>query len=58
MKRRKRRMRRGVKKGMRTALRVIVSSLSLSLLYYKMMQSRHVVPAAESEEQPTVGQTP
>ncbi len=45
-------------KGMKTALRVIVSSLSLSLLYYKMMQSRHVAPAVEEEDHPTVGQTP
>ena len=58
MKRRKRRMRRAVKKGMKTALQVIVSSLSLSLLYYKMMHSRHGTPAAEGEDHPTVGQTP
>ncbi len=51
-------MRRSMKKGMKTALQLIVSSLSLSLLYYKMMQSRHVTPAEEGEEHPTVGQAP
>ena len=43
---------------MRTALQIIVSSLSFSLLYYKIMHMRHGAPAGDGEEAHHVAETP
>jgi len=60
VKRTKRRVRHNHGKSrLRTALQIIVSSLSFSLLYYRIMQMRHGGQTEEIEETaPVIEQTP